>query len=239
MRRLTLALLIASSLVAQQSTGVSSPAPPPATPQQIAELTAKLDQMKSLIQAGQLTDAYRLNMSFSAELGKLSVRVLTPEERLLECEERMAERPQSRSWMLAMAGRFALEAGQLDKAEAFAQELLTLSESDAKAALPDLKVHAAHILLGRVALQRTHDLVRAKAELMAAARVASSGIQKFGPNMSLARDLLAAGERETVLAYVNSFHDLSPEVMEKMSKWAKLIQSGAFPDFGANTLFHM
>lgn len=230
MLRLILALCLACSVFGQDL--------PPATPEQIAQLTAQLEQMKAFIQAGQLKEAYGVNMKFTAQLGKLSIRVPTPEEQLLHIEELMAERPQTRIGFLAQAAKLALDAGQLDKADGFAKDLRTLAEPESNM-LQSVSVHAAHILLGRVALQGTHDLVTAKAELLAAARVAPAAIQKFGPNMSLARDLLAAGERATVLEYVNSFHDLSPEAMDKLNRWAKLIQSGAIPDFGANILFYM
>jgi len=242
-----LVLVLSLSIVALAQPPIKAPEPnpglPPATPEQIADLTAKLDEMKSLIQAGKLTDAYRINMKFSGDLGKLSVRVLTPEERLRDYERRMQERPGLKEAFLPMAASCALAAGQLEKAEQFAKELLAISApgvSHLSGSLVSSHVHAAHLLLGRVALQRNHDITVAKNELVAATQISNTDfMQKYGPNMALARDLLASGERDTVLVYLNSFHGLSPEATEKLDHWSKLIQSGAIPDFGANLLFYL
>lgn len=242
MSRLLFALFLSGLSFAQIPSG-GPPANadlPPATPAQIAGLTSKLDEMKRLIQAGDLRKAFRVDREFSVALGKLTVRVLTPEERLLQLEDMMAKQPDLRSTYLPMAARCALEAGQLEKAETFAKELLRSAEAAPSAARSSVSVHAAHILLGSVALQRTHDVATAKTELLAASRITSFvEIAKFGPNMSLARDLLASGEQATVLEYLRSFHNLSPEATAKLAGWIKLIQAGAIPDFGANLIFYM
>jgi hypothetical protein len=63
-------------------------------------------------------------------------------------------------------------------------------------------------------------------------------MDSFGPNMSLARDLLKKGERETALQYFElcrKFWD--PRVNQKLDEWTKDVKDGRIPDFGANLIY--
>jgi len=63
-------------------------------------------------------------------------------------------------------------------------------------------VHKANSLLGRAAVQRG-DLDAAKKYLLASARVQSTPVlSSFGPGMKLAQNLFDAGQRDTVLEYL-------------------------------------
>jgi hypothetical protein len=83
--------------------------------------------------------------------------------------------------------------------------------------------------LGRLALRRG-DAEGAKEHLLASAEVKGSPVlNSFGPSMSLARDLLQAGERDAVLAYLERcsrfWKDDSPRV------WSEDIRAGRTPRF--------
>ncbi|HTL33164.1 MAG TPA: hypothetical protein VL326_08570 [Kofleriaceae bacterium] len=65
-------------------------------------------------------------------------------------------------------------------------------------------LHHAHILLGRVALNRD-DVQAAKEHLLASSRVPTSPqMSSFGPDQDLALALVARGERDAVLAYAEA-----------------------------------
>lgn len=140
----------------------------------------------------------------------------------------------------AAATAFAL--GALNLAQRRAGELLLLAESLPAPRLQDPEyceaVHQGHILLGRVFL-RKGDVTSAARELLAAGRTSRSPtLISFGPNMRLARDLLAAGEREAVLEYLELCGRFWQLGAESLPHWSEEIRCGRTPDFGPNLFYH-
>lgn len=127
--------------------------------------------------------------------------------------------------------RTALEAGDLKKAESYANQLLSDAAKGEAMGRTDLS-HNAHLVLGRIALQRG-DMPLAKRELIAAGEVEGSPVlNSFGPGMSLARELLDKGERDVVIEYlvlVSSFWK-----SDRLKQWTATVRAGDVPDFGAN-----
>ena len=62
----------------------------------------------------------------------------------------------------------------------------------------------------------------------------SPQLNSFGPNMSLARDLLMQGETATVLAYFEQCRVFWKMGGSFLDAWSTQVQAGAIPDFGAN-----
>ena len=56
----------------------------------------------------------------------------------------------------------------------------------------------------------------------------------FGPNMSLAKDLLEHGETEAVLAYFERCRAFWKMGGERLDAWSKEVRAGLIPNFGAN-----
>lgn len=107
--------------------------------------------------------------------------------------------PRQRANWLGEAGKAALESGNHALARRYAVEYL---ECPGGPAFEGDAVHDGHALLGRLALAEG-DLERAKAELFEAGKTRGSAVlSSFGPDLTLASDLLARGERATVLAYL-------------------------------------
>jgi len=95
----------------------------------------------------------------------------------------------------------ALERGDRDSAGRLARELLALAEDYREDWYYGNALHYGHLLLGRVALARG-DLAAAAAELLEAGRTPGSPqLNSFGPNMALARELLARGQTAPVREY--------------------------------------
>ena len=111
----------------------------------------------------------------------------------------MSTTQENRFYILRDAAKAAVELGKLQEAEAWAKELLVLADQYKTNWNYGNAVHDGHLVLGRVAL-RHGDVGKAKDELLAAGKTAGSPqLDSFGPNMALAKDLLEAQERETVL----------------------------------------
>ena len=83
--------------------------------------------------------------------------------------------------------------------------------------------------------------------LLAGDSPGSPQMDSFGPNMSLAKDLLVRGRTKTVIEYftkVRRFWAADPEHdsldryhAQKLDYWTKEVQAGQIPDFGANLVY--
>jgi tetratricopeptide (TPR) repeat protein len=132
----------------------------------------------------------------------------------------------------------AFAAGEFEHARNYATELLQKSASPE---LPEFfrehngnAIHYANLILGRIAFQ-SGDIEQAKRHLLASAESSGSpNLNSFGPNMSLARDLLEHGEREVVLAYFKRCALFWKSGDDQLKEWTREIQNGVIPDFGAN-----
>ena len=144
-----------------------------------------------------------------------------------------------------MAGSFSKEcavmayaAGDYDKAQGYANNLLDVGQKFAGSASKDYfhqgdeATHYGNLVLGRLALHNG-DQASAEAHLLAMGRISgSSSLDSFGPNMSLAQDLLAVGQRDSVLTYFDECAKFWKN--PKLAAWRSAVQQGKTPDFGAN-----
>jgi len=94
------------------------------------------------------------------------------------------------------------------------------------------RIHQANIMMGRSAL-RGGDLETARSCLLAAGHTPGSPqLDSFGPNMSFAREMLEAGERETVLEYLKLCRSFWKADEGRLNRWTQEIKEGRIPDFG-------
>ena len=182
---------------------------------------------------------------YSSALGDFYARkamaTASPEERLTlqkkalalqeQALDRMTERPAP---ALEQMATLALDVDETAKAGKYAQELLDQASAIQDAKMHGQLLHKANILLGRVEL-RNGDVAAAKKRLLAAGRV-NDGVtlSSFGPNMSLAKDLLEKGERDVVLQYLDLCARFWTSDRGQLAKWKAEIQAGSVPNFGAN-----
>jgi hypothetical protein len=91
------------------------------------------------------------------------------------------------------------------------------------------------MVLGRVALRRDKNVSLARNFLLASGKTSGSPqLNSFGPNMSLAKDLLAAGDRDTVLEFFGECSVFWKNQFSKLDQWTAMIKGGGDPEFGAN-----
>ena len=107
------------------------------------------------------------------------------------------------------------------------------------AALPEQKrdwdygnvLHEMEILLGRVALEEG-DLEKADLHLLrAAATPGSPQLDSFGPDWTLASDLLERGRREAVSTYVLRVEKFWESGRDQLQEWKRLLAAGQTPQF--------
>jgi len=65
----------------------------------------------------------------------------------------------------------------------------------------------------------------------------SPQLNSFGPNMSLAKQLLEAGERDTVVEYLDFCRKFWQMDFGKLDYWTAQVRAGEVPDFGANLTY--
>ena len=67
----------------------------------------------------------------------------------------------------------------------------------------------------------------------------SPQLNSFGPNMLLAKELLAKGEQEAVIEYFDLCAKFWKPQDGRLSDWKTLVISGETPDFGANLAYRL
>jgi len=131
----------------------------------------------------------------------------------------------------------AFDAGDMAKAEQYANELLKSAQSADGNWNYGNAIHKGNIALGRVALRRG-DVTAAKQHLLAAGDTPGSpNLDSFGPNMTLAKELLEKGERDAVIAYLRACAKFWKMGGSELQTWIATIKRGGTPDFGANLLY--
>lgn len=100
-------------------------------------------------------------------------------------------------------------------------------------------IHHANLVLGRLKLL-DGDNDGAKEKLKKAGQTPGSPqINSFGPNMTLAKELLVKGEKDAVLKYLEDVKKFwkSPNAQPKLTEWKRQVEEGKTPNFGANLLY--
>lgn len=135
---------------------------------------------------------------------------------------------------LGKMAKLAFGAGDTTKAEQYAAQLLADAPRFKNSWNYGNALHVGNIVLGRIALERG-DIESAGKHLLAAADTPGSPqLDSFGPNMQLAKELLAKGERETVVAYLEACGKFWKLGGATLKNWIATVKGGGTPDFGAN-----
>ncbi len=107
-----------------------------------------------------------------------------------------------RFYALPQLAQAALDAGALAKASSYATELLQLAQENKTDSSYGSVVFDGNTVLGLVAL-RQGSVTQARQYLLESGKAPASGFQRpFGPDLTLARELAAKGEREAVLEFL-------------------------------------
>jgi hypothetical protein len=98
-------------------------------------------------------------------------------------------------------------------------------------------IYYGNTSIGRAALRRG-DVAEAERRLLAAVQAPGSPqLSSFGPNMNLAKELVEAGHRKTVLEFLDLCRPVWTMHGDRLDTWKTIILDGRVPDFGANLLY--
>lgn len=208
-------------------------------PDRLEALQDLADQVKVALQRGDLDTANRLSSDLMLGIFRQK-RALepNPQEKFAKFESAVPKTGSERFYALDRLAKAAFEAGDLSKAEAYARELLAAAPGYLKDWNYGNAIYDGNMVLGRVAVRRDKDVPSAKSSLLASAQTPGSPqLNSFGPNMSLAKDLLALGERDTVLDFFTLCRKFWKSPSAKLDQWSATAKGGGIPDFGANLAY--
>lgn len=166
---------------------------------------------------------------------------ISPEQLLANLESRLstATSPYEKSAVMARAAKAALEAGQNTKAQSYASDVLKMVQ-DAGAWKPGDPNYArrdaifyGNLVMGRLALLRG-DIESAKTFLLRSGQIGQHGsgtFDSFGPNMSLARELLKKSEDATVLQFLEECRQFWADDAGRIDSWEASIRNHKMPNF--------
>ena len=149
----------------------------------------------------------------------------------------VAKNELERFWALGHAAKNAFNAGEKADAKKYAEELARLAPQFKTDWNYGNTIQDANLVLGRLALAEGNFKEAKKRLLDSAQSKGSPQMNSFGPNMSLAKDLLAKGEKDTVLAYFDLCGKFWAMGADRLKQWAEEVKKGATPDFGANLVY--
>jgi len=145
--------------------------------------------------------------------------------------------PAKRFYYLGSVAKKSFELGKTSEARNYATELMALMAQRPNPEEYGDAVQDANLVLGRIAV-REGKIAEAKKYLAASGRSHGSPVMNsFGPNMSLALDLLEKGERDAVLEHFIRCRRFWSKDFSKLDQWMQEVLAGKTPDFGANLLY--
>jgi hypothetical protein len=158
--------------------------------------------------------------------------------------DKVASTPSLLPTFLVHTAMAALEAGRPDEAKFYAERALDISKASHvrpvsfEAESESVANSLANVVLGRLALQRG-DTAGAEQRLVSSAEVDAGFVRFWGPNMTLARELLKQHRCEGVLNFLDraSLSWREPGAAKQLRVWRAAISDGKIPDFGANLLY--
>jgi hypothetical protein len=151
---------------------------------------------------------------------------------------------------LTNAAPAAFRAGDMTKASSLANMLIAEASKFENDWNYCNAIHVGHLVLGRVALA-DGDVKEAKSQLLKSVQgpggpdstkddvqfKGSPQMISFGPDMLLAQELLAKGEKDAVLKYLDLCATFWQKKFSKVDEWKSQINKGENPSFGPNLVY--
>ena len=208
----------------------------------IFKFTSKCHLLAVLVLVGFLTGTGR---SLGAEEGDLPPKEQERRMKLVGGDLSVATNEVERFHALGGAALNRLRDGKVKEAEALATELARLAPKYKQDWNYGNAIADANQVLGQIALSKG-DIKEAKKHLLASAdSKGSPQLDSFGPSFVLARELAEKGERETVIAFLDSVarfwanpddrteansKSIASEHLKQLESWKEQLRAGTVPD---------
>lgn len=168
-------------------------------------------------------------------LSRLGLPPSSPQEQLAALEDKSSGLSgKDLFYELADLAKKALNAGKIDKAGVYSKQLLQMARQYPKDWNYGNAIFYGNFVLGRIAIQRG-DIRQAGEYLLAAgATPGSPQLDSFGPNMTLAKELLGKGQSDIVLQYFALCRNFWEDGRRQLDEWSAAVRGGEIPDFSRN-----
>ena len=168
-------------------------------------------------------------------LARLGLPPSSPREQLAALEKKTSGLSgRDLFYELANLAKKAFNAGEIKKAQVYSKQLLQVAPRYPKDWNYGNAIFYGNFVLGRIAVQRGN-LKQADQYLLAAgATPVSPQLDSFGPNMTLAKELLEKGQSNVVLQYFALCKNFWEDGRRQLDKWSASVRGGEIPDFGHN-----
>jgi len=148
-----------------------------------------------------------------------------------------AKTEEGRFYALGDAAKQSFQEADYANAKAYAMELATRAPKYKENWNYGNAIQDYNVVLGRLAL-REGRIEDAKRHLIEAGRSPGSPqMNSFGPNVSLAKDLLEKGEIQTVIEYFTLCKSFLEMGQSQLDDWITLVHAGRVPNFGPNLIY--
>lgn len=128
----------------------------------------------------------------------------------------------------------AFNADEIERAEQYSKQMLQTAPQYSKEWSYGNAIFYGNLVLGRVALKRGDPKEAGKYLLAAGRTPGSPQLDSFGPNMTLAKELLEKGEMEMVQQYLDECRKFWKMGKQQLDEWSADVRDGKTPDFRAN-----
>ncbi|MCF6313417.1 MAG: hypothetical protein L3J39_13290 [Verrucomicrobiales bacterium] len=140
----------------------------------------------------------------------------------------------ARDALLQSLAKTAMAANKPKKAKKYAEQMLRQKSAGWNAGN---NIHHGNLILGLIAITMD-DVGRAKEHLIKAGETSGSPqLNSFGPNMTLAKELLQKGEKDVVLKYFRLCSNFWKMGRGRLDEWALVVKENKIPDFGSNLYY--
>ena len=176
--------------------------------------------------------AQRKQADAGATLDRLGLTSLELFTRMEQAASHLAGQP--RFYVLAALAKYAFDLGKPDKARQYARELLQMASQ-----YPDdwnygNAIYYGYFVLGRLALDEGNLALAGQYLMNAASTPGSPQLNSFGPNMTLAKELLEKGQFAVVGQFLTQCKTFWKMDHGNLDAWIGQVQHGGVPAFGAN-----
>jgi len=166
---------------------------------------------------------------------------MTPAQALTKYEQQLQADDDEKNvfYLTTSMASAALKAGDTEKAKSYAQTLLKQAETMREDWNYGNAIHVGNLVLGRIALA-SGDVAEAKRFFLESGKTPGSPqLNTFGPNMLLAKELLAKEERDVVLQYLDLCAKFWKPKDDRLEDWKETIKKGEMPDFKTNLVYQL
>jgi len=193
------------------------------------------DRLNEAISTSDQSDIESAAAALRPILARLGRPPASPQEQLAGLEEATSGLSgKMLFYRLPDLAKRALNAGETDKARTYSKQLLDMAPQYPKDWNYGNAIYYGNFVLGRIAVQ-AGDLAAAGRYLLAAgATPGSPSLDTFGPNVTLAKELLEKGQSGVVLQYLVLCKNFWKMDRGKLDEWGATVRSGGIPDFKGN-----